>query len=112
MTLALYTDEDMSALVAILLKSRGIDITTVPEQRTLGKTDNQQLEFATCKGRCILTHNRIDFERLHVQYFEEGKEHAGVIVVPQKNAYEVAQRVGVLVTALMVSNIKNQLLYA
>jgi hypothetical protein len=56
--------------------------------------------------------NRIDFERLHVQYFEEGKEHAGVIVVPQKNAYEVAQRVGVLVTALMVSNIKNQLLYA
>lgn len=30
---ALYTDEDMSALVATLLRSRGLDITTVPEQQ-------------------------------------------------------------------------------
>ena len=42
----LYTDEDMSALVATLLKSRGLDVTTVPEQGTLGKTDREQLEFA------------------------------------------------------------------
>jgi hypothetical protein len=32
----------MSALVARLLRSRGLDITTVPEQGTLGKTDNEQ----------------------------------------------------------------------
>lgn len=32
---ALYTDEDMSALVATLLRARGLDITTVPEQGTL-----------------------------------------------------------------------------
>ncbi len=64
---ALYTDEDMSALVATLLKSRGLDITTVPEQGTLGRTDQEQLEFATSLGRCILTHNRVDFERLHLK---------------------------------------------
>jgi Domain of unknown function (DUF5615) len=58
----------MSALVATLLRSRGLDITTVPEQSTLGKTDRQQLEFATSMGRCILTHNRVDFERLHLQH--------------------------------------------
>ncbi|GAB4179626.1 MAG: hypothetical protein Fur006_13090 [Coleofasciculaceae cyanobacterium] len=29
---ALYTDEDMSALVATLLRSRGLDVTTVPKQ--------------------------------------------------------------------------------
>jgi predicted nuclease of predicted toxin-antitoxin system len=63
---ALYTDEDMSALVATLLRSRGLDITTVPEQATLGKTDREQLEFATAQGRCLLTHNRVDFERLSV----------------------------------------------
>ncbi|WP_228054978.1 hypothetical protein [Gloeocapsopsis crepidinum] len=40
---ALYTDEDMSALVATLLRARGLDITTVPEQATLGKTDREQL---------------------------------------------------------------------
>lgn len=46
---ALYTDEDMSALVATLLRARGLDITTVPEQVTLGKTDREQLELATSK---------------------------------------------------------------
>ena len=44
---ALYTDEDMSALVATLLRARGLDVTTVPEQGTLGKSDREQLELAT-----------------------------------------------------------------
>lgn len=109
---ALYTDEDMSALVATLLRSRGLDITTVPEQATLGKTDAQQLEFATLVGRCILTHNRVDFERLHLQYVEENRQHFGIIIVPQKSAYEVAQRIGILVSALTFDQIRNQLLYA
>lgn len=108
----LYTDEDMSALVVTLLRSRGLDVTTVPEQATLGKTDREQLEFATFLGRCILTHNRVDFERLHLQYMDEDKQHFGIIVVPQKNAYEVAQRIGILVSALTADEIMNQLLYA
>lgn len=81
---ALYTDEDMSALVATLLKSRGLDVVTVPEQATLGKTDKEQLEFATSIGGCILTHNRVDFERLHLQYMEENKQHFGIIIVLRK----------------------------
>lgn len=64
---ALYTDEDMSALVATLLRSRGLDVTTVPERSALGKTDSEQLEFAISMGRCLLTHNRVDFERLNIQ---------------------------------------------
>ncbi len=102
----------MSALVATLLRSRGLDVTTVPEQATLGKTDREQLEFATSLGRCILTHNRVDFERLHLQYIEEHKQHAGIIIVPQKNAYEVARRIGILVSALGADEVLNQLLYA
>ncbi|GCA90395.1 hypothetical protein MiTa_03754 [Microcystis aeruginosa NIES-4264] len=79
---SLYMDEDMSALVATLLRSRGLDVTTVPEQSTLGKTDSEQLEFAASLGRCLVTHNRVDFERLHLQFIEEGREHCGIIVVP------------------------------
>lgn len=109
---SLYMDEDMSALVATLLRSRGLDVTTVPEQLTLGKTDSEQLEFAASLGRCLVTHNRVDFERLHLQFIEEGREHCGIIVVPQKTAYEVVQRVGVLVNTLTVDSINNQLLYA
>lgn len=112
MSVALYTDEDMSALVATLLKSRGLDVTTVPEQATLGKTDSEQLKIATSLGRCLATHNRVDFERLHLQYINENKQHSGIIIVPQKNAYEVARRIGILVSALTVKEINNQLLYA
>jgi predicted nuclease of predicted toxin-antitoxin system len=109
---SLYMDEDMSALVATLLRSRGLDVTTVPEQSTLGKTDSEQLEFAASLGRCLVTHNWVDFERLHLQFIEEGREHCGIIVVPQKTAYEVVQRVGILVNTLTVDSINNQLLYA
>jgi len=109
---SLYMDEDVSALVATLLRSRGLDVTTVPEQSTLGKTDSEQLEFAASLGRCLVTHNRVDFERLHLQFIEEGREHCGIIVVPQKTAYEVVQRVSVLVNTLTVDSINNQLLYA
>ncbi|MGK7947940.1 MAG: DUF5615 family PIN-like protein [Xenococcaceae cyanobacterium] len=111
MLASLYTDEDMSALVATLLKSRGLDVATVPEQATLGKTDSEQLKFATSLGRCLLTHNRVDFERLHLQYINESKQHSGIIIVPQKNAYEVARRIAILVSALTVEEINNQLLY-
>ena len=112
MSAALYTDEDMSALVANLLKSRGLDVTTVPKQATLGKTDSEQLEIASSLGRCFITHNRVDFERLHIQYLNENKQHSGIIIVPQKNAYEVARRIGILVSTLTVKEINNQLLYA
>uniref|UniRef100_B8HKI7 DUF5615 domain-containing protein n=1 Tax=Cyanothece sp. (strain PCC 7425 / ATCC 29141) TaxID=395961 RepID=B8HKI7_CYAP4 len=101
----------MSALVAVLLRSRGWDVTTVPEQGTLGKTDREQLEFATSLQRCLLTHNRVDFERLHLHYVEVERQHYGIIVVPQKNAYEVAQRIDILANALTVDKIMNQLLY-
>lgn len=79
------------------IKARGLDITTVPEQGAIARTDEEQLEFARGVGRCILTHNRVDFERLHLQYIAESKEPGGIIIVPQKNAYEVARRVGILV---------------
>ncbi|MBO0349264.1 hypothetical protein J0895_09130 [Phormidium pseudopriestleyi FRX01] len=39
-TATLYTDEDISALVATLLKARGLDITTVPAQGAIGRTDD------------------------------------------------------------------------
>ncbi|MFM2379484.1 MAG: hypothetical protein RLZZ143_2063 [Cyanobacteriota bacterium] len=81
---SLYMDEDMSALVATLLRSRGLDVTTVPEQSTLGKTDSEQLEFAASLGRCLVTHNRVDFERLHLQFIEEGREHCGILLSLRK----------------------------
>jgi hypothetical protein len=45
-------------------------------------------------------------------HMEEGRQHFGIIIVPQKNAYEVAQRIGILVNSLTANEVMNQLLYA
>jgi len=59
----------------------------------------------------LLTHNRVDFERLHLEYMTEGREHSGIIVTPQKKAYEIVQRVAILLNTLTADEIANQLLY-
>jgi hypothetical protein len=46
-----------------------------------------------------------------LQYVEHNRHHSRIIVVPQKNAYEIAQRIGILISALTADEIKNQLLY-
>jgi hypothetical protein len=43
---------------------------------------------------------------------ENDNVHSGIIVIPQKTPYEVAQRISVLVNALTADEISNQLLYA
>lgn len=106
-----YLDEDVSNLVARLLRSRGIDVKTVQECQMLGKSDPEQLSYATSINRCILTHNRVDYEKLHLSYLTEKTEHSGIIVVPQKSPYEIVDRTMVLFDRLTADELANQLLY-
>ncbi|MEG3934390.1 DUF5615 family PIN-like protein [Microcoleus sp. T3_B1] len=107
----IHTDEDVSRQVATLLRARGFDVTTTSEQGMLSQFDTQQLAYAASVDRCLLTHDRVDFERLHLEYMTEGREHSGIIVTPQKNAYEIVQRVAILLNTLTADEIANQLLY-
>jgi predicted nuclease of predicted toxin-antitoxin system len=108
----IYTDEDVNVLIATLLRSRGIDAITTREQDMLGKSDDEQLAWAASTERCILTHNRVDFEELHLLYINEGRQHSGIIVIPRKDAYEITQRLMILLDGLTADEIANQLLYA
>jgi hypothetical protein len=107
----IYLDEDVSNLVARLLRSRGMDVTTVQEQQMLGKSDPEQLAFFASISRCILTHNRVDYEKLHLHYVTNGIEHSGMIVIPQKPAHEIVLRTMVLLDTLTADELSNQLLY-
>ena len=108
---SLYTDEDIANLIATLLRARGLDILTTIEAEMTGCSDEQQLAYAATQERCILTHNRVDYERLHLSYIQTGQQHSGIIVTPQNNAYEVTQRVGILLNTLTADEVFNQLLY-
>lgn len=108
---SIYTDEDISGLVAVLLRSRGFDVLTVQDAGNIGKSDQDQLEFAAKCSRCLLTHNRVDFERLNTQYFAASKSHSGIIVTPQRNPYDVARRVSILLDTLTIDEFLGQLFY-
>lgn len=108
----LYTDEDVANLVAILLRSRGWDILTTIEAGMSGYSDDEQIAYAASENRCILTHNRVDYERLHLSYLQAEQKHSGIILTPQNNAHEVAKRVSVILNTLTADEVCNQLLYA
>jgi predicted nuclease of predicted toxin-antitoxin system len=108
---ALYLDEDVSGLVARLVRGRGYDVLTVREAGQAGKSDPEQLAFATGDGRTIVTHNRRDFEPLASEYAVRGQNHHGIIIAVRRSPYELAQLLVNILDQLTADEMQNQLIY-
>ena len=65
----LYLDEDVSVLLADLLKARGFAVTTTQAASQVGRSDSEQLAYAVSQRRTLVTHNRADFEHLLLNTF-------------------------------------------
>lgn len=90
--LTLYLDEDsMDRALVAALRARGVDVITAIEAEMLGRSDSEQLDYATRQGRVLYTFNRGDFYRLHAQYLTEGKSHGGIILAPQQR-YSIGEQ--------------------
>ena len=75
-------DEDISPDVAAVLRSMGVDATSVHEAGRQGFSDRELLELASAEGRVLVTRNRNDFILLTQEFFAKGSPHAGVLIVP------------------------------
>ena len=110
--LGLYLDEDATsrALLAAL-RTHGIDATSVLDEHLRGRTDEEQLVFATSVGRSIFSHNVGDFMRIHAAFMREHRSHAGIVLVRQRRygVGELLRRLTNLATVLESKDMQNRL---
>lgn len=78
-----YLDECVDRPVAEALRRRGFDVLTALDAARGADPDDEQLDYATSLGRVLLTYNRGDFRRLHAVYAQTGRQHGGIVIVPQ-----------------------------
>ncbi|MEN9222283.1 MAG: DUF5615 family PIN-like protein [Thermostichus sp. BF3_bins_97] len=86
-----YIDEDsMSQSLVTALRQQQVDVVTAKDVDQLACSDNEQLAWATQEGRVLYSSNIADFCRLHSQWLQAGKHHAGLILVKQQQ-YSVGE---------------------
>jgi len=107
----LYLDEDVDVLVSGLVRARGFGALTTQEARQIGKTDAEQLAFAASRRKTLLSHNRVDFEALARQYFEEGKTHSGIILAVRRKPQELCRRLFILLNSFTAEEMESQIKY-
>ena len=87
-----YADENFPFRVVVELRRVGQDVLTALDDGKANQaiTDRELLERATELDRAVLTLNRLDFKRLHLQV----PDHAGIIICTEDpNRIRQAQRV-------------------
>lgn len=107
----LYLDEDVDVLLSDLLRARGFRVMTTQEANQIGKTDAEQLSFASSQGKTLLTHNRVDFEALARKHYEARKAHSGIIIATRRPPKELCRRVLTLLNTITADEIEDQIRY-
>jgi hypothetical protein len=108
----LYVDEDAEQRALVSgLRARGVDVVTAWETNMVGRSDEQQLEYAIEQQRTIYTLNVGDFSRLHQEHLAAGREHFGIIVIPgQRYAVgEKTRRLAAVVEAKTAEEMRNRI---
>lgn len=107
----IYLDEDVNILVAEHIRLQEFKALTVTEAGRKGKSDADQLDFATQNGYAILTHNRTDYEDLAQEYFANNQLHYGIIIAVRRPSQEVAARLLNTLNDFTADEMKNQIIY-
>jgi hypothetical protein len=107
----LYLDEDVSMLVAELVRARGFALQTTQEAGRKNAGDEEQLEYAVSRRQALLPHNRHDFARLAQAYFDAGRKLCGVIIVARRPPHEIVRRLLTILNQTTSDEAENQVIY-
>lgn len=103
----LLLDEHIWAYLAVILREHGFDVTHVCEIDLVATPDSEILQYAADNNQAVVTFNVRDFVPLGIQYFEDGKEHFGIVVSDEIPQGELQRRVTNLLEKITVDELKN-----
>jgi len=106
-----FLDEDVDLIVADIIRSHGFYAIATQEVDRKRSPDDDQLIYAAENDYVILTHNRGDFERLALKYFDENRSHAGIVISVQRPPKDVARSMVRVLSLYTAESIKNQIVY-
>lgn len=88
----IYIDEDaVNRALVLALRTRDVPVLTALEAALTEVDDEKHLAFATDLGCVLYTYNVSDFYRLHTEWINAGRAHAGIILAPQQR-YSVGEQ--------------------
>jgi predicted nuclease of predicted toxin-antitoxin system len=88
----LYLDEDLSPVIAQILRGRRVDAVSAHEAGMIGASDHEQLDHAAGEHRALVTRNAREFRILADRRVHAQQPHAGIVVCsPSVRGSEVAE---------------------
>lgn len=103
----LLLDEQIWVYLATLLREQGFDVIHVYEVGLDHTPDYEVLRAAVEKHRAVVTFNIKHFVPFSRQYFEDGKEHYGIVVSDEIPQGELQRRVTKLLKSVSADDLKN-----
>ena len=107
----LLLDEHIWAYLAKILREQGFDVIHVNEVDLVGTPDTKIMAYAVGERRAVVTFNIKDFIPLAIQYYEDGKEHYGIVVSNQLSRGELQKRVIKLLKSVTAEELMNAVRY-
>jgi hypothetical protein len=107
----LLLDEHIWAYLAKLLREQGFDVVHVNEVDLDATPDDKIMAYAAGEHRAVVTFNIKHYIPLSVQYFEDGKEHYGIVVSKAISHGELQRRVTALLESVTAEELINAVRY-
>ena len=107
----LLLDEHIWAYLAKILREQGFDVIHVEEVDLIATPDDKIMAYAVGEHRAVVTFNIKHYVPLAIQYYEDGKEHYGVVVSKQLSQGELQRRVTKLLESVTAEELINDVIY-
>jgi len=95
-------DEQLSGQIAHLLRERGLNAQAVVERADLPQApDHEVRETASREKRAVVTNNVKDFRPLAAERIADGRDHAGLILLPATRSRDAIGALADAIEAVM-----------